>query len=152
MKTLLPAVLSLFVSFGLNSVAQASWFQEHCSNGEGTLKMGMGHNENYVRYTERTYASEGMKETIRRDDEGGLRYDIVKETPLDSSSHQACLPNEDFGYGTWRAVKYRQVVIRHEDGKPFSKDAVGVSKDLMTLTADVVCEHNGNSQIYCKKD
>lgn len=152
MKTLLSMVLSFGLISGLFSTAHASWFQEGCANGDASVRTASGHNANYVQYTERRYGQDGMKEKIVRDDEGEIRLDLIEEKSLSSESHNGCVPGQDYGFASWREVSYRKVVLRREDGKPFSKHAVGVSNDLLTITADLICEQDGNSEVMCKKE
>lgn len=129
--------------------ARASWFQEYCSNGEGTLRIAQGHNESFIEYTIREYGPEGVRESRVRDEQGDLRWDASAEQDLVRESHQGCVPGQSFGFGSWKTVTYQRKVIRRADGQKFPKDAVGVSEDGLTLTADMICQNDGNSEILC---
>lgn len=148
MKMLLPLIAVL----SLGSIAHASWFQENCSNADGSLRTAGGHNENFIEYTERSYGPDGVVEKRVRDEERELLYEVRAETKLDSESRQACVPGQEYGFASWREVNYRKIVLRREDGSAFPRTAVGVSADGLTLSADLICELHGNSETLCQSE
>lgn len=138
------AILASLLILGLQ--ANASWFQEHCSNGEGTVKMADGHDDFLTQVTEREWKDGGYETKLVTE---GLTVETVRETKIVEESSNSCDPKEGFGWASWHNVNHREIVIRKEDGSLFSRNTVGVSDDLKTVRAQVICELWGNSESAC---
>jgi hypothetical protein len=143
-------MLATIVFAGMS--AQASWYQESCSNGEGTVKLAHGHNDNFISYTTRVYdGNGGVEENIVRDESGDLRFEIVEEKELAKESHQSCDGTNQIGFGTWKNVTYRRVKITKADGSAFNENTLELSQDKQSIVTSMICEENGNSEILCEK-
>ena len=146
------AILVSLVLVGMS--AQASWFQEYCTSADGTTKMAQGHDENYIQLTERSYDQDwNKKEKIVRDENGTLNYSNVSEQELEKEFQSGCREGGGgTGLSSWRQVYYRKVQITKADNSMFSQDTVGVSSDLTTVTASMICENLGSSEVICEKN
>lgn len=138
-----------YVILGLilvSSNAQASWFQDYCSNAEGTVRIAQGHNENEIKVTASKILKDG---TVQRQpvilEDAFVTPIEVKE--LETESNQTC--TSQWGSSTWRNLRYQIIRIERPEGPVFSQDIIGVSADGRSIEAKVICEEKGNSEIFC---
>ena len=130
-----------------SSTAQASWFQEYCNTGEGTVKVSQGHNENQISVTTRTWNNGTLKD--RRTVLPNATLEVSSSKELENESKKYCSPDGSGGMITWTNVNYKKVQISNQDGALFSKNIVGVSEDRRFVKAFLICELNGNSESPC---
>lgn len=143
--------MTLTMTLGMGLNAQASWYEENCSNAEGTVKLAMGHNENFTAVTERVYDQGYSTDTVIKDEAGDIEFEFSGEKQLERTSSDSCLPGTEYGFASWRKVTYRIVTLKKANGGLFSKSTVGVSEDLKTVKASLLCELNGNSESICTR-
>lgn len=147
MKTL---ILTLTTTLALN--ANASWMQQHCSNGEATTRTSMGHNENFVQWTEQSYDAGGVLKTrVVVDEDGKIDQEILAQTEIEKDYKRSCVPGKKEGWVMGREVSYVKVKLTNGDGSKFPKGAVGVSEDGLSLTANLICEQVVTSMVICPK-
>ncbi len=147
----MKAILTVLTLMSLTTAAHASWFQEYCSDAEGTVRRGSGHDENFLQITQRVWGEDGKKDTILRDENGALTYNEKSNKVVEKEYHENCRPGEEIGFATSREVNLVQLEIQNSDGRLFDKDIVGVSKDLKTVNATLICERNYGGEMLCPK-
>lgn len=137
-------------TIALSSQASASWYQEYCSNGEGTTRVSSGHNDNTTTLTVRVWSNSGLSEsTLDLSTAENIDMQVTNEKELSKESTQSCGTS---GHGMWsgRTVNYRRVTFTKTDGGLFPKGTVGISKDRKSVQADLICEIQMNSETLCK--
>jgi hypothetical protein len=147
MKTSLFALVTLM---SLTTAAQASWYQEFCSNAEGTIKTANGHNENYQRLTKRVWENGRVTDTVVEAEHlvpkaEGQSWEILKQ------EKRHCGPGQKYGFYSSRHVYAKSEMLVNADGSPFEKNIVGVSADQKSVHAMLICEMNMNSEMPCEK-
>ena len=145
MKKLIFAVSVLCLSL----TANASYFQEHCSNAARTVAVSSGHSKNQVALTEQIDGDDGRSVKPVLLDFHDVAVDDVETRELEQESKKFCHKDRAEGYATWRTLAYKKAVIRKHDGSSFSKDIIGVSEDGKSITASLICEVQGNSETLC---
>ncbi|RYZ90036.1 MAG: hypothetical protein EOP04_05200 [Proteobacteria bacterium] len=122
----------LFVS----ATAQASWYQELCSNASGSVKTASGHNGDWVQlaFGNDDYGSPILEFVDQASAE------VLSEKEIDSSSYSQC------EYSSWSRVYHRKIKITRWDGSAFDKPYLGLSKDGLSVTTNVICEEEGSSE------
>lgn len=129
--------------------AQASFFQETCSSADGMLKLASGHVSNKVVITEREYnngkLSENEIELLRHE----IEVDTKNETLLKNTNSKNCSVGGG-GVVNWQSISAKEIVITNSDGTLFSRETVGVSQDLKSVSAFVICDNSGNSMNLCE--
>ena len=146
MKKLIFTVSMLVLSL----TANASYFQEQCSDAARTVSVSMGHSKNQVVLTERVDGEEGsgVKAVVFVNNE--VIVNNVESRELERKSKKFCDKEQSGGgYGTMRRLDYQKAVIQKRDGSSFSKDIIGVSEDGKSVSASLLCEFNSNSRIAC---
>ena len=145
MKILLTALFLLSTV-----VAQASYFQTYCSNGEGTVKTAMGHDPSFIKFTEKSYNDQGETIVIREYSRQDLNLNTENIIKIDNTYTTTCAPGSTSGYGEWTKVDSRKMTFTMVDGSAFPKNTMGLSKDGLSVVATVICEEYGNSRASCK--
>jgi len=135
----------------LSNAAQASWYQGFCSNAEGTIKTANGHSANFIQLTKRAWIGGKMTETVIRDEERGIRVSEAKKTEILNKSEESCDSNGGSGIFENRTVYFSQAKLVNQDGSLFDKNIVGVSQDLKSVDAILLCETNINGLTMCPK-
>ena len=130
------------------SLANASWFQNNCSNGAGTVKLADGHDDFYIRLTEQKWENDQIKETILEDERFQAEYS--NEVVVHESSESSCNQEQGWGFATWYNVKQMTVTITKSDGSLFTEHTLGVSQDRKSVKAFMICEEFGNSEAVCE--
>lgn len=133
----------------MGATAEASWFQEYCSNGEATVQVAQGHNVNETKVTKRVVKKDGTlaSKTIVVPE---ATVSEVESKDLENTSTTDC--KADWGFVSWRNIRYKKIKIEQADGSLFAKDIIGVSKDRRSVEASVICEENGNSETMCPEN
>jgi hypothetical protein len=148
MKTKLMILTAMILTSA--STAQASWYQDYCSNAESTVRLAHGHNDFFVEVTERNYDGKQVREQRIRE---GLEYSILgDEIKVSESSQQHCNPGEEMGWTSWQKVNAMKVRITRKDGELFSEKVVGVTSDRKAVEAFVICQNDGNSMMMCPRE
>lgn len=134
MKKILITVLAI-TAFAAN----ASYYQSVCTSADGYTKIANGHSKNFVKLTEYTYGSVYSVDTIdyKRSD---LDIKELKNMELDSKT--IC---NRYLYSK-KTITYKKLSITKKDGSLFPSSTIGVSKDLKSVEADMLCEFNLNSR------
>lgn len=146
MKTVL-----MFALLVLGSNASASWFQENCSNAQGTVKTASGHNDNSITLTESTFTADGREISKKIDvDLSSVVQVASSEKELFSKVQSGKCQSGDSStfYGSQK-VTYQRLVLRQVDDRLFSKNIVGVSKDRKTVTAHLICDRQVANEMPC---
>lgn len=144
MKKIIITIAALFSFAG-----SASFFQESCSNAEGTVKFTSGHVSNKVVLTEREYNSGKVTENEIELSLYDLKVEFGKEVIIDSTSSKNCSESGG-GVAQWQSITAKKLTIKYSDGTPFSENVLGTSKDRRTVSAYVICDNSGNSMILCR--
>ena len=140
----------LFTLAAIGFSANASYYQSFCSNGEGTVKIAEGHNTDFKRLTERKWNGDGTyTDTLV---EGGMRHEFTDDKEMHSETKTSCGDGDEYGLAFWVMTIARKVTIVREDGSLFSKDTIGVSEDLKSVHAYVICQEEGNSDYLCEEN
>lgn len=143
----------VFSTLILTFHARASWFQTYCSNGESTIQIARGHDENFVSLTKKRWdrKSRTYIKTIVQLDLSTIKYSDSQVTALEETSNFSCYKNGVEGLATWKQVTAQNVAIAKRDGTSFMEDMPGISQDKRSINAFVICEHNGNGEGPCSK-
>ena len=143
--------ISLFAAVvALSSEASASWYQEYCSNGEGTVKLSTGHNDNIATGTIRDWSGGNLVvQTLDLSDRDTYVMTVTQEKELSKQSGRSCGSG---GEGVWssRTVNYRRVAFKKADGSLFPANTVGVSRDQKSIQADLICEMEMSGMMPCR--
>lgn len=148
MKTLMMITALTLVT---TSFAEASWYQDFCSDAEAVTRSASGHNENFVEITERVWGNDGAKDTKLRFENGELTVNELSEQQISHEEKRGC--NEEQGHGWYAAstVAVKKVSIAKEDGSLFSENTIGVSEDRKSVNTVFVCKMAVSSEVLCKK-
>jgi hypothetical protein len=145
MKKTILTIAALLVTMN----AQASFFQGSCSNNDGTIKVNFGQMKNDVTFTELMYSTgQTLKSEYTMDLYELENISTEEEVVLESKSGQEC-DDHGGGWGWWSTTTVKKVVYQKKDGTLFSNNTAGVSPDLKTVSAYVVCKDEGNSMMWC---
>ncbi|MGZ5278687.1 MAG: hypothetical protein ACXWC9_02020 [Pseudobdellovibrionaceae bacterium] len=143
--SLASALLSLVVV----QSAQASYFQINCSNADHTVATASGHSKNSVTLTEYSYGDNGPVYKSVELDAFNVNNEGLKTTQLHEERKGGCVPGQSTGFMSYKSVSYHQVRIQMTDGSLFSKNIIGVSQDLKSIEAFLICEQEVNNMIGC---
>ena len=123
--------LAAFFMLLLSINVKASFVQEYCSNGEGTVMTASGHNNNFVQVTERFFNHGNPLETKIKLRRGNLAINKTNSTEIARiNTSKWC----------WQDISTKQISISKNDGTTFSKNIVGVSEDKKSVNAFIICE------------
>jgi hypothetical protein len=145
MKKLILSII-LAASFSAN----ASFFQENCSNAAATVKMNKGHVQNGVILTERAYGNMGTKNQEIEYKFNTVVVEQSEELEISNDSTTSCAPGSTGGMVSWNKITTKNIVIKKADGSLFPDTTAGINFDRSEVTATVICELNGNSRTSCK--
>jgi len=129
--------------------AQASFYQENCSNGAATIKLNNGHVQNGIILTERSYGNGGVNSQEIEYKRGSLQIDSLNELEISADTTTSCQPGSTGGMVSWTKVTTKDVVIKKADGSMFPDTTLGLNSNRMEVKATVICELNGNSRTSC---
>lgn len=144
MRSLLIVAALAFISCD----AHASWFQNYCSNPEGTVRTASGHGENFTRLTERTWGSNGPIDKVVEID--GLEMTVVTESELSNETRTICKTGDKSGVIEWKTLTFQKVQFKKADGSQLPENLVGRTNDGLAVEASLLCETNGNSRTICE--
>jgi hypothetical protein len=127
----------------LTPLAHASSRDTTCGNADGSVRLeGPGMRESYVMITEKNWDT-GETTQIRDDwnSEAPL-FQVARgeETILRQEGNKAPVCHNGLKGGWSRTIAYKQIRITKTDGSDFSRNTLGVSRDLKAVEADLVCE------------
>jgi hypothetical protein len=146
MKTIASIIILVLSS---NS-ASASWYQTTCTTADGMTRSANGHSSFYTIITKVEYDKENNRiETPIELDYDNYDEKIIETKELISENSSNCDEETGYGYSNWRNVNFQKLVITKRDGGLFSENISGVSRDRKSVTADMICEEEGNSQMFC---
>lgn len=148
MKTLLMITALTLVT---TSFAEASWYQDFCSDAEATTRTANGHNENFVEVTERKWNNDGPQENRIRFEKGEVMVNELDVQQISKEEKKACGEGQEYGWYAASTVTVKKVSLTKEDGSLFSEDTIGVSEDRKSVSAVFVCKSDVTSEMPCKK-
>jgi len=147
MKTLTALlILGLF-----SNTASASFYQRICSSADGYTKKADGHLAFHTTLTNIDYENGERIETPITLDYDSFKIETLSSKKLISENSSNCDKKYGSGFANWRNVTFETIEITKNDGSLFPKGVVGVSQDRTKVTADLLCEEDGNSQVFCEK-
>jgi len=136
------------------TTAHASFYQDYCSNAEGSTKTSEGHVSNNISVTERSY-NQATGQIINNVVElGDQKAKVTVEenmtiSELDES--EGCdTTNPSSGFYSVTTTSIERVTITKLDGSKFSKNTLGVSDNLMAVETTLICEKQISSEAYCE--
>lgn len=140
----------LFLIVGVFSFsANASFVQENCSNAEATTRYSQGHDQNNSHLTLRFYVKNKEVNAPLKHEDGELKVTKNSEALLVTEVKNTCKPGDTDGVESARVVHHRNVTLQKADGSDFDKRIVGVSSDLKSVTADMICEEYSDGLVPC---
>lgn len=147
MKTLFVTIAMVVTA----SNAQASFFQNECSNASGSIRMSDGHVKNEivlktVKYDKKHQRQEETIVLSRQD----VDVTEVKKTNISQENKQHCEAGNGGGWASWRSIDVVEVKLARRDGTSLPEGSTDLQKDG-TIVATLICEDQGNSQIICEK-
>ena len=142
-KTILAA-MTLTASL----LANASFFQESCSNSEGTLLFVTGHLNNSVTVTEFVPGGNQKIEFDLYD----MEVEFTLEKEIEVKNYSSCIPGKPGpGYSKSTRVSTTLMTVSKKDGSLFpGQTAVQVSDDRRSVQDHVICRFNASSQVLCE--
>lgn len=132
------------ILMGSMAFAHASFYQQKCSSADGLATSANGHVKNEVVLSEAFYGQDVMIQKVvysPRDIEIKTLKEIVLESTNDCAN----------GMFSSKKITYKKVAFQKADGSLFSDKTVGVSKDLKSVSADLICEMKMNGRGACSK-
>ena len=144
-------IFSLVLVVG--SMAQASFYQESCSNPKGDITLANGHVGNYLKVTKVDYEDRGpdgrpTKEIIDIMRDKNISYQSDEVSVVEDISSGGCeQPGRGFYSSDLTTVK--KLIITKVDGGDFDKDISGVSTDGKTIETFMICHMHRNSMAFC---
>lgn len=132
--------------------ANASFFQNYCSNAQGTTTTADGHAEFYTKVTSRTWDNGNQIDKVIELDLDKVDLSTFDEVKISEQISKYCEPGSSSGYVSWEYVITKKVILTNRDGSLFSKDIVGVSDDQKTISTMVICTEEGNSRTDCSNN
>lgn len=146
MKLLLS--LSLFLS---SLLAQASYYQNYCSNSSGSFQTANGHSENYIKVKDSYFSSGSEHSEFTSYKHNEIKMETIKSTLLEDISERRCSPGSSGGMASWKKVEAKKVIITKTDGTKFPQNTIGMSQDGLSITTTILCTNKGNSRTSCNK-
>jgi len=143
--SIVPTLLCLAVA----QSAQASYFQINCSNADRTVATASGHSKSSVTLTEYSYGDNGPVYKSVELDPHAVETEVLKNTQLHEERKGGCAPDQTTGFMSYNSVSYENVRFQMRDGSLFSKEILGVSQDLKSVEAFLICEQEVNNMIGC---
>jgi len=131
-------LLLLAISFS----SYGSFYQQKCSNADGSVKSANGHVKNNIVLTEAYFGSDYRTAEVEYG-VNDLSVEVLEEVELEYLSSCAG------GMFSSKKVTYKKVAYTNPDGSLFSDKTVGVSKDLKSVNANLICEMNMNGRGAC---
>lgn len=132
----------VLVTLAFASQAQASSRSTVCSSADGNVKIQNKMAESFVQLTEVSWDSqynEVRKETVY--DSYDIRTAKYQEKQLLKKSHKFCDPKTKNGSWMNKTIVAMKVIFTKDDGGLFTKETSGVSEDLKSVEAHVICEY-----------
>jgi len=150
MKLSITSIAALVAGLFITTQAQASFFQTYCSNAEATVQTAGGHLKSGITLTHRDYTDEGKVDTKVEDTTHNLTLTSEDGPVIESRNTNSCEgSNETHGIASWHKTYVEKVTITKRDDTLFDKRILGVSQDQKSVTAALICEEFGNSQVFC---
>lgn len=131
--------------------SQASFFATNCSNATGSVTSSGGHIPSSLVVTKVEYVQNKRVETKINLNYSDVEVSNELESVIAEESNQVCSENSNRGYSTWKTISSKKIILANKDGSEFNKNILGVSIDLKTVEAFLICKLEGNSQILCRK-
>ena len=144
-KTIIPLVL-LFSLY-----AHSSFFQNYCSDAEGTTTTADGHNNNYVRVTERYYSQGTVMDTTVTLERQEITLESTDIKVIHEEEDFQCFEGENFGFGSTDEIVAKKIDIFMTDGSSFHPDTIGISEDGKKVSAFVICDQHFSGSIICQE-
>ena len=132
----MKAIVSLVVLISAHA-AMASFFQTVCTSPDGHISVTDGQMSNKIMIG--VFDSQSHK-TSQVDMTWQVESVDLEKTNLSHDETQNC---------SVKSIDYKLVQFTKNDGSNFPAGTVGVSKDLKTVTAHLLCEYNANSRGLC---
>ena len=145
-RMLVTALLSL----GISTIAQGSYYQVECSTADQTLSLSSGHSANQLKALIQAYYPVGdNKEEIIIHDLHELNTKKTSEITVEYTTSNSCDGTIPEGVASSTKYTFTKYEITRTDGLPFKTGIVGLSKDGLTITANMLCRAHFNSMVLC---
>jgi len=148
----MKTIVTLIIASLLSNTASASFYQIKCSSATGLTKTANGHVDFYTIITNVEYDKNHNRiETPINIDDNYQNYNIEysQNKEISSENNQHCNPETGSGYSSWKSTYTQKIQITKANGELFPEGISGVNADRTMVTADLICEEDGNSQIFC---
>ena len=131
-----------FLLLAISFSSYGSFYQQDCSNADGSVTSANGHVKNNIVLTEAYFGSDYRTAKVEYG-VNDLDVKVVEEVEISNTS--SCRG----GMFSSKKITYKKVSYTNPDGSLFSDKTLGVSKDLKSVEANLICEMNMNGRGAC---